>query len=111
MAERHLRSVETGRTNKEELTARDEREKIILKHLLSSQYRLPESAQILADQWTAEVEASTEKGYDQAVEDVAMKLQALIPASVKTVPQAQVQGAWRDAARVALGFLGKYCRQ
>jgi len=62
----------------------------------------------LADIWTAQVEAAEEEGYDIAAQDIAMKLQELIPSSADTVPKAQVQGAWRDAANVALNYLGKY---
>jgi len=52
-----------------------------------------------------------EEGYDQAAQDITMKLQGLIPAKSPTVADARVQGAWRDAANVALNHLGKLSRK
>ena len=48
-----------------------------------------------------------DEGYDEAAQDITHKLQDLIPSSANTVPDARVQGAWRDAATVAYKHIGK----
>lgn len=52
-----------------------------------------------------------ESGYDQAAQDITLKLQSCIPDKTPTVADARVQGAWRDAANVALNHLGKLSRK
>lgn len=48
-----------------------------------------------------------EEGYDQAAQDITLKIQSCIPDKATTVPDARVQGAWRDAGNIALNHLGK----
>ena len=52
-----------------------------------------------------------EDGYDQAAQDITMKIQSCIPSKTPTVADARVQGAWRDAANIALNHLGKLSRK
>ena len=59
----------------------------------------------------AYLEQVYEDGYDQAAQDITMKLQELIPAKTPTVADARVKGAWTDAAKVALNHLGKVSRR
>lgn len=48
-----------------------------------------------------------EDGYDKAASDITLKIQACIPSKTPTVHAAQLQGAWRDAAKIALNHVGK----
>jgi len=48
-----------------------------------------------------------EDGYDQAAQDITLRIQDCIPSKSPTVADARVQGAWRDAAKIALNHLGK----
>lgn len=48
-----------------------------------------------------------EDGYDQAATDITLKIQSCIPSKTPTVHAAQLQGAWRDAAKIALNHVGK----
>ena len=52
-----------------------------------------------------------EDGYDQAAQDITMKIQSCIPAEARTVEQARIKGAWQDAAKIALNHLGKLSRK
>lgn len=87
---------------------RDEREKIIWRYLLSGTMSQVEAVRILAELWHNDALNVEEEGYDMAAQDITLKLQELIPRYAKTVPDARVQGAWRDAANIALNHIGKY---
>lgn len=52
-----------------------------------------------------------EDGYDQAAHDITVKIQSCIPSKTPTVHAAQLQGAWRDAANIALNHIGKLSRK
>lgn len=87
---------------------RDEREKLIWRHLLTSTLSTEDIVKELADLWQQQVEEAEEEGYDMAAQDITLKIQACIPDSARTIPDARVQGAWRDAGSIALNHLGRY---
>lgn len=58
-----------------------------------------------------ELKEAYEDGYDQAAQDITLKIQSCIPSNSPTVADARVQGAWRDAANIALNHLGKLSNQ
>lgn len=88
--------------------SRKDREKLIWRHLLSSQLTTEEMVLELADLWTTEVESAEEEGYDMAAQDITTKLQNCIPAEVRTVPEARAKTAWTDATQISLHHLGNY---
>lgn len=52
-----------------------------------------------------------ENGYDQAAQEIALKIQSCIPSKSPTVADARVQGAWQDAAKIALNYIGRLSRK
>lgn len=87
---------------------RDDRERVVWRYILTTQLSTEEAIKELAGIWQEQVEAAEEEGYDMAAQDITTALQKLIPAHADTVPKAQIQGAWRDAAKIALLHLGRY---
>lgn len=87
---------------------RNDREKIIWKHLLSGTMSQEEAVRRIADIWHNDSLNSEEEGYDMAAQDITLKIQECTPSSAKTVPDARVQGAWRDAGNIALNHIGKH---
>jgi len=51
-----------------------------------------------------------EDGYDQAAQDITLRIQSCIPGDSRTVEEARYKGAWQDAAKIALNHLGKLSR-
>lgn len=67
-------------------------------------------AEEIAEIWEQENSRQFEEGYDKAATEITLKLQSCIPSSARTVPDARVQGAWRDAANIALNHIGRLRR-
>lgn len=62
---------------------------------------------LIIESWEQDISVAYEEGHDRAAESITQKLQDCIPAHARNVPEAQVQGAWRDAAKVAYNFIGR----
>lgn len=60
----------------------------------------------LIERWEQDVGKHYEAGYDAAATKIADTLQNCIPSKATNVPDARVQGAWRDAAQIAVNHIG-----
>lgn len=81
---------------------KDQRYSFLLLALLD--YDVPsEVLEKIAERWHFDYE----EGYDRAATEITLKIQNCIPSRSRTVEEARLQGAWRNAAKIALNHLGK----
>lgn len=64
---------------------------------------IEEAIDLIADKLEQEVQEAR----DQVATDIAQKLQDCTPKANRTVADAQVQGAWTNAAKIATTYIGR----